>query len=107
MNRQLTLLVILVIVISLQACANKADRGPHDELLPPIVQEYWACSKCGSLDGGIYGKGPLVHFRTQHGATCVHKWVRITREDFLHRASSEFGKDWTKEMPFWQRSNEK
>jgi hypothetical protein len=79
----------------------RVDRGPHDQPLPPITHEYFACEKCGSLDGGIYGKGPVKHFRTKTGHWCVHDWRLIDRAEFKRQATEVFGVDWSKEIPFW------
>jgi hypothetical protein len=68
------------------------DNGypPH---LPPITKKYHVCDKCGSLDGGIYGKGPTDQYRTEQGKMCVHAWRGITREDFVALAVSRFNVD--------------
>ena len=77
------------------------NASPHP-FVTPIAQEYFYCPKCGSLDGGIYGKGPLRHYRTPSGADCFHNWSQISRSDFKSRASSSFIVDWSAETPWWQ-----
>jgi hypothetical protein len=71
----------------------RVDRGPHGAF-PPIAEEYYACEKCDSLDGGTYGKGPNRRFRTETGGWCVHRWQPIDRAEFRRQAAERFGTDW-------------
>jgi hypothetical protein len=82
----------LLLVFTLAGCAIR-DRPPH-AFLPPIAEEYYVCAKCGSLDGGIYGKGPLAHFRSAGAATCRHQWMQITFADFKRQAQTRFPVQW-------------
>jgi hypothetical protein len=59
------------------------------------------CDKCGSLDGGIYGKGPHKRLRSEPGAWCVHRWRLISHGEFKQQATVRFGVDWSQEIPFW------
>lgn len=58
--------------------------------VPPIARQYFKCPKCCSLDGGIYGKGPVAHYRSPAAARCVHDWQEITRAQFEEEVSRRF-----------------
>jgi hypothetical protein len=98
----------LQVIISLfaVALAGCVGRPPH-AFLPPIAEEYYACAKCDSLHGGIYGKGPLASFATSNASTCWHRWRRITRAEFQKLASARFPADWQKAGWFVKRTEEK
>jgi hypothetical protein len=93
--------VLLAVGLLLGGCAIH-DRPPH-AFLPPIAEEYYVCAKCGSLHGGIYGKGPLACFCSAGAATCIHDWVRITRADFQQRAQTRFPRQWADTPPFFKQ----
>jgi hypothetical protein len=81
---------------------RQVNRRPFaDQWFTPIVQQYHVCDRCGSLDGGNYGKGPTKSFRTEMGNQCVHQWRPITRNEFRALAAERFKVDWSKEIPFW------
>lgn len=97
-----TLLVVggLVFVWSWQYW--RVNRRPfNDKWFSPIVQQYHVCDKCGSLDGGNYGKGPTRSFRSETSYTCLHQWRKISRKDFKGMATEQFQVDWSVENPFW------
>lgn len=79
----------------------RVDRGPYVGQLPPIAHEYHVCDKCGSLDGGVYGKGPHKRMQSDSGGWCAHRWQSINRAEFKGRASRQFGVDWSREAQFW------
>jgi hypothetical protein len=81
-----------------------AGRPPH-AVLPPIAEEYHACARCGSLHGGIYGKGPLLPLTTPAGERCVHRWERIERADFQRHAAARFPEAWAAALPFFHRAD--
>lgn len=92
-----------MLVAFLLSCASVGKNQPVYSILPPIAEEFYECSKCGSYDGGIYGKGPLKHYRTPQAEDCRHDWIQISRGDFATRVSRYFGVDWSAEpMPYWQ-----
>lgn len=64
---------------------------PVYKLAPPIAREYYTCAKCNSFDGGIYGKGPLHHFRSNAAAHCHHDWRQIDYFHFLTGVNAQFG----------------
>ena len=48
-----------------------------------IYAASYECSKCRSLHGGIYGKGPTqVHITDKQ---CIHDWQAVYWEDFLKK----------------------
>jgi hypothetical protein len=96
MKRRIMLIALmLVVAVPVLVGYLRVDRGPHAGELPPIAHEYHVCDKCGSLDGGIYGKGPHKRMRSESGNWCVHRWRSISRAEFKVRASEQFGVDWS------------
>jgi hypothetical protein len=69
--------------------------------LPPIELTFVACARCGSLSGGISGKGPWKNWRTARAAGCRHVWQPRTVEAFRAEATDQFGVDWTHESDWW------
>lgn len=102
-------LSVAVLIAIMSGCFtfDKTNLPPHgDESFPPIAQEYYHCKHCGSLDGGIYGKGPTRHFRTEQGKTCTHDWQLISRDEFIKIGTERFHIDWSQEIPFWQQKSD-
>jgi hypothetical protein len=94
-------------VLGLVFLASLVQCGCYDRpvygYLPPIALQYFTCDKCGSYDGGIYGKGPLKHYRSAEAKKCIHQWEEISEKEFAVGVSKHFNIDWSKEtMPFWQ-----
>ena len=85
-------------------CIKYYDQ-PVYTFFPPIDLLYYKCDKCSSYDGGIYGKGPLMHYRSENAKTCHHDWKQITEETFAIEVHEKFDVDWSKEIPFFQRLN--
>lgn len=82
---------------------------PVYTFLPPIRLEFHQCPLCNSFDGGIYGKGPLEHFRSEGAKVCVHNWKKISKGDFFAGIKREFNKDLLSEkagLPFWKTISE-
>ena len=95
------LLTVGAVVLNL-----RMDNGPYAGQFQPITVAYHECGKCGSLDGGLYGKGPTEHFRTDPGRWCVHDWRPIGRGEFKRLATERFGRDWSGEPSFWSDAND-
>jgi hypothetical protein len=75
---------------------------PH-HFFPPIAVEYFACSKCRSLHGGLYGKGIPQYFKTEGADRCWHSWKQITAEEFRSRAEAEFPYQWAHSPEWFKR----
>jgi len=83
---------------------QRVDQGPYNFWTMPVAaHEYYACDKCGSLDGGIYGKGPHKRLRSESGHWCVHRWHELSRAEFKQRAADQFGVDWFREGFWWSK----
>jgi hypothetical protein len=90
-----------MLAMTLTGCVG-VDRPPH-AFMPPIAEEYHACLKCGSLHGGIYGKGPLASFKSEGANACRHRWNRINKEEFQKRAKEEHPEKWKAVLPFFRK----
>jgi hypothetical protein len=96
--------IIPLLAAALAGCVGPG-RPPH-AILPPIAEEYFVCQKCGSLHGGIYGKGPLVSFATSDAAECWHRWHLVRKAAFQMLASDRFPADWAKAPDYVKRPAE-
>lgn len=96
---------LIVIATSIAGCYLFDTNVPPFGKVPPIQESYYVCPHCGSLDGGIYGKGPTKQLRTEHGKECIHQWQPILKQEFLNLGVEGFKIDWSKEPPFWTRES--
>ena len=97
---------ILYIYFNFFVYRSRYNR-PVYTFLPPIKLEFHKCFRCNSYDGGVYGKGPLEHFRTENAKQCKHKWQEISKEQFITGVKSDFNVDLAKNSsPIWQIENE-
>ena len=95
-----TAAVVVVAVSLLPSCTSLPDRPPQREAY--VVEAYHYCPECGTLQGGIYEKGPFKAFPGPNKETCSHQWEEITRERFKQLATDMYGADWTQESArFW------
>jgi hypothetical protein len=67
-----------------------------------IEEAYFECAASRSLQGGIFGKGPLRKFGPQPGDCSSSQWKRISRAEFKVRASQWHGADWNADIPFFK-----
>lgn len=67
------------------------DLPPWGRALPPIAVLHFECARCGSLVGGIAGKGPWKRLRTAEAARCRHAWRGCSQESFREVGRSCFG----------------
>lgn len=67
-----------------------------------VEEAYFSCAKCGSLVGGIFGKGPIRKYDSDNASRCVHDWQRTSRIEFQALTTDRFGVDWSNEIPFFQ-----
>jgi hypothetical protein len=82
-------------VITLASCASQRDRQPQRDGY--VVQAYHYCDKCGTLQGGIYEKGPFKTLPGKNKAECVHQWHEIPRDRFTQLATELYDVDWSTE----------
>jgi len=68
-----------------------------------IELAYFECVESHSLQGGIFGKGPLRRFGPVPGDCAKAQWKRISRGEFKSLATAWYGVDWTSEAPFFSR----
>ncbi|ACB74609.1 hypothetical protein [Opitutus terrae] len=93
--------VVMVAAVLASGCIGPG-RPPH-AYFPPIAEEYYVCGKCGSLHGGIYGKGPLERFDTAKAPRCWHRWRQISKHEFQRVAAEQFPGEWEKASPYVKR----
>jgi hypothetical protein len=79
-------------------CVSRYDQPPKTKM---IEQAFFSCSKCGSLCGGVFGKGPSKSFQAATASHCVHDWQPVSYAEFKTLATQRFGVDWSKEIPYW------
>ena len=99
-KRMLIGLVAVIPFSLVMAYLAVVDRSPPHGM---IDKSYWRCEKCGSLQGGIWGKGPTKFFDGPNRRWCVHRWEEISRDEFKRLASEQYGEDWSQESDRWQR----
>jgi len=92
----------ITLLLTMLGCVRPGQH-PHAGLFPPIAQEYYACSTCRSLHGGIYGKGPTMWVKAENADQCRHSWTMITLAEFQERAASEFPDQWAKAGAYFKR----
>jgi hypothetical protein len=89
---------LLALTICGAGCAS--SKQPKHMM---IEQAYFKCNSSRSLQGGIYGKGPLAKFGPTPSSCSSSEWVRITRSEFKSLATEWYGKDWSQETTaFWK-----
>ena len=96
MKRFLTLTIIAAFMLT--GCATRYNRLPKTKM---IDMGFYTCASCGSLSGGIFGKGPTRHYRSDMASRCVHDWRSITMPEFQKLATARFAVDWSGEAYFW------
>ncbi|MBM9579561.1 hypothetical protein JWG45_20660 [Leptospira sp. 201903070] len=95
--------VILTAIFPI-GCALIYDRGPY-YLLPPITVEFYECEKCNSYVGGIFGKGPLLKYKSESAKRCIHHWEKTTASRFEEEVRSHFQIDLQKDEWFQKIKN--
>jgi hypothetical protein len=90
--------ILAIAAFTLTGCATRYDRPPKTKM---IDMGFFTCPKCGIFSGGIFGKGPTRHYRSDTAARCVHDWQSITKAEFQRQATDRFSVDWTGERYFW------
>src|ERR1041385_88851 len=95
-----TALVLLALGLSF-GCASRYDRAPIAGAVANC-KAFYACPKCGSLEGGIFGEGPTKAFRSESAARCIHEWQTVSMIQFEKLATQRFGVDWSVETGIWK-----
>jgi hypothetical protein len=109
MNLFLRISIVLtgLVLLGIQVTCHSPYDKPVYGFFPPIAAQYFKCTKCNSYDGGIYGKGPLKHYRAIDAKKCIHQWQEISMSDFAIGVNKDFNIDWSKDpMPYWQQLDE-
>lgn len=88
-------LLLAAMLIAPTACSNAPSHTAIDH-------KYSKCEKSLNLEGGIYGKGPFKRFGPDKAACATSEWVEIDKAEFKRLATTWYGVDWSKEIPFWQ-----
>ncbi|MFG0317905.1 MAG: hypothetical protein ACF8XB_11575 [Planctomycetota bacterium JB042] len=86
MNRFVVPFVLVAASVATIAggCAGeRAGLPPRSSAL--IGWEWFACDRCGSAEGGMYGKGAVVRDHSEAAPGCVHAWRPITKAEFRRR----------------------
>jgi hypothetical protein len=96
----LALFAITVIATAFAWPFIQRDRPPEHEM---VERACFICDRCKSAQGGIYGKGPMRHFRSSTAPRCVHNWKKVSRTEFKEFAARVFGHDWSTDISFWSR----
>ena len=91
------LIGLVVVVAMLCGCSMAGEPPPH----AMVERAYFECVESHSLQGGIFGKGPLRRFGPVPGDCSEAQWKRISREEFKSLATAWYGIDWTSEIPFF------
>lgn len=97
-NEVVAAALVAVVAIGLCGCASRYNQPPNTMM---IEEAFFTCSACGSLRGGVFGKGPTKQFQAASASNCVHDWQGISKREFQTLASERFGVDWSKEIPYW------
>lgn len=88
------------VAVVLAGCSLLPDRPPKRDGF--CVYAFYACEKCGSVEGGISQKGPYKRFSGPGRGWCRHEWTEIPRSRFEELATERYGVDWSADpMPFW------
>jgi hypothetical protein len=67
-----------------------------------IEQGYFVCAASRSLQGGLFGKGPLRRLGPQPGDCAATEWKRISRAEFKSLATSWYGTDWSADIWYFR-----
>lgn len=87
--RVVAILSIVVYSLNVHAAFRRYKKGyvNRSPWYGGIYEGYYECSKCKSLHGGIFGKGPTKH-RTVD-TECIHDWQAIYKQEFCKKIKTE------------------
>ena len=77
-NKIIIIITILISVLFLMRIFSPFNRKPKSKYM--IFVGYYKCEKCRSLEGGIYGKGPMKILHSKKSIWCIHKWEEINKK---------------------------
>ena len=81
-----------IALLPLSLLAGCASPGVNQPPKHAAVEEaFFDCPKCGSLSGGVFGKGLTRNFRSRTAECCVHHWERVPEQEFHRSAVERFG----------------
>lgn len=103
MFKRFSIIALTFVAFALTGCATRYNRLPKIKM---IEMGFFSCPKCGSLSGGVFGKGPTRHYRSDSAWRCVHDWQHVTMNEFQKMATDRFGVDWSGEAFFWSLQSE-
>jgi len=75
------MLAVLVVLVAAMGCVEMRPQ-PRTDLTNVLAQHYFECRRCGSLEGGYYGKNSVSRWDDPKQGWCRHRWQEISREDF-------------------------
>ena len=99
MDLQVPMRAVCTLFLCATLSALAGEPPPHGM----IELAYFECVESHSLQGGIFGKGPLRRFGPVPGDCAKAQWKRISRGEFKSLATAWYGVDWTSEAPFFSR----
>lgn len=78
------ILPFLILMFLISGCGVLPNQPPRKggSIGNPFGIEYYECAKCGSIDGGYYGKDGVSSWRNKDGTFCYHNWMPISKEEF-------------------------
>lgn len=88
---------LLFAVAVASGCVQAGERPPY--LM--AEEAYFVCPSSRTLQGGIFGKGPLRKFGKQPGDCRSGEWKRVSRQTFKATASEWYGVNWERDIPFF------
>jgi hypothetical protein len=97
-RKHMTWIILAALIISVVVFAYmEIFLRPHSTYV--VYEGYFKCESRKSLEGGIYGKGPLKEF----GPRYCRGWVMIDRKEFKQLATKWCGVNWQHEIDWWQK----
>ena len=107
MHRVAQIASIAILPFFLVSCSNESTDLPPDLNGMVIVEAFHHCEKCGSLTGGIHGKGPTKHFDGTNRKNCVHEWTELDRKTFMDTATKLYNIDWSSDpVYYWNQRDD-
>lgn len=75
------ILAALAVLAATTGCVETRPQ-PRADLINVLVQHYFECRRCGSLEGGYYGKNSVSRWNSAPQGKCRHRWREISQEVF-------------------------